>query len=180
MNGAKPSWQFTGPHLKLRLVPPVPAPWWVYLDRIDWKGVRNVPDLPSDAIRQALRAADPDTLILGIGEDGQIVTINLKHDSPHMAFSVDTGKGKSTLVRCLTSQVLIRGGIVALLDNKLVSHPSLRCLPNVAYADDIDKIHDFLEWLDGELTRRAEFIREHTDFDGEPDGQSRAAAGRLP
>lgn len=161
----KPSWRTVGPHLKLRITEPVPPPWWVYLDGMEWHG-RNVPDLPSDAIRRALLAADPDTLVLGIGEDGQIVTINLKQDSPHMALSVDTGKGKSVLVRCLTSQVLMRGGIVALLDNKLVSHPSLRALPNVAYADDIDKIHDFLEWLDGELTRRAEFIRAHTDFEG--------------
>ena len=42
----------------------------------------------------------------------------------------------------------------------------LRALPNVAYCDDIDKIHDFLVWLDGELTRRGEFIRGHTDLLG--------------
>ena len=36
MRGAKPSWQFTGPRLKLRLVPPVPPPLWVYLDNIEW------------------------------------------------------------------------------------------------------------------------------------------------
>ena len=165
MKGAKPSWQTTGPHLKLRLVPPVPPPWWVYLDSLEWKG-RKAADLPCDAIRRALLAADPDTLILGIGEDGKVVSINLRHDSPHMALSVDTGKGKSVLVRCIVPQVLLRGGIAAILDNKLVSHPSLRGLPNVAYADDIDKIHDFLVWLDAELTRRAEFIRAHTDVYG--------------
>ena len=66
----------------------------------------------------------------------------------------------------MVSQVLLRGGIAAILDNKLVSHPSLRGLPNVAYADDIDKIHDFLVWLDGELTTRAQFIKAHTDFYG--------------
>ena len=166
MKGAKPQWQTIGPQLRLRVVPPVPPPLWVYLDRIDWNGVRNAPDLPSDAIQQALRAADPDTLVLGIGEDGQVVTISLRNDSPHVALSVDSGKGKSTLVRCLLPQVLLRGGVGVILDNKLVSHPSMRALPNVAYADDIDKIHYFLEWLDGELNRRAEFIRAHTDFDG--------------
>ena len=79
--------------------------------------------------------------VLGIGQDVEIVKVSTRHDSPHMAISVDTGGGKSVLVRCIVPQVLMRGGIVAILDNKLVSHPSLRRLPNVAYADDIDKIH---------------------------------------
>jgi hypothetical protein len=37
---------------------------------------------------------------------------------------------------------------------------------NVAYADDIEKIHDFLVWLDEEITRRGEFVRSHTDLLG--------------
>ena len=94
MKGGKPSWQFTGPHLKLRLVPPVPPPLWAYLDNIEW-GYGNAPDLRRDAIQQALIGADPDTLVLGIGEDGKVITVSLKHDSPHMALSVDTGKGKA-------------------------------------------------------------------------------------
>ena len=110
-------------------------------------------------VREAILAAGVDDLILGIGQDGKVIRINLRQDHPHMALSVDTGGGKSVLVRCIVPQVLFRGGIAAVLDNKLVSHPSLRGLPNVAYCDDIDKIHDFLVWLDGELTRRAEFIR---------------------
>jgi hypothetical protein len=165
MKGARATWQFTGPRLGLRLVPPVPSPKWVFLDKIDWAG-RIPAGVAQDAIRQAILAADVNELILGVGEDGKIIKVNFKHDSPHMALSVDTGKGKSTLVRCLIPQILFRGGIAAVLDNKLVSHPSLRALPNVAYADDIDKIHFFLEWLDGELKRRAEYIRDHTDFYG--------------
>ena len=165
MKGAKPSWQFTGPKLILRLVPPVPAPRWVFLDRIEWSGKVPSGDW-EDVIRRAMREADVDELVLGVGQEGKIIKISLRLDSPHIAVSVDTGGGKSVLVRCLVSQVLLRGGIVAILDNKLVSHPSLRALPNVAYADDIDKIHDFLVWLDGELTTRAQFIKAHTDFDG--------------
>lgn len=165
MGDANASWQFTGPHLRLRLVPPVPAPRWVYLDRVEW-ATSAPPDLPDDAIRQAILAAEPDELILGIGRDGKVVKVSLRADSPHMALSVDTGGGKSVLIRCLVSQVTMRGGIALLLDNKLVSHPSLRGLENVAYADDIEKIHDALCWLDGELDRRAGFIREHTDVEG--------------
>ena len=103
-----------------------------------------------------MRAAGADELVLGIGEDGVIVKVSLEHDSAHYALSVDTGMGKSVLVRCIAPQVLFRGGIAMILDNKLVSHPSLRGLPNVAYADDIDKIHDALCWLDGELTEAGE------------------------
>ena len=72
----------------------------------------------------------------------------------------------SVVVRCILPQVLLRGGIAAILDNKLVSHPWARGLHNVAYCDDIAKIHDFLVWLDAELNRRAQFIRGHTDIHG--------------
>ena len=68
MAGAKPKWQFTGPHLRLRLVPPVPPPEWVYLDDIDW-GRRDTPDLQCDAIRQAILDATVDELVPpGIGD----------------------------------------------------------------------------------------------------------------
>jgi hypothetical protein len=165
MKGAKTKWQFTGPRMQLRLTPPVPAPRWVFLDRIEWEKPRH-PDLPEDAILRAIREAGVDELVLGIGQDGNIVKVSLANDSPHLVLSIDSGGGKSVTVRCLASQVLFRGGIAAILDNKLVSHPSLRGLPNVAYADDIERIHDFLVWLDGEITRRGEFIRAHTDLLG--------------
>ena len=169
MRGAKTSWQFTGPRMSLRLVPPVPPPRRVFLDRIEWETPRH-PDLPVDVILQAIREAGVDDLVLGIGQDGNVVKVNLSNDSPHIVLSIDSGGGKSVTVRCLASQVLFRGGIAAILDNKLVSHPSLRGLPNVAYADDIEKIHDFLCWLDGEITRRGEFIRSHTDLLGNVTG----------
>jgi hypothetical protein len=169
MKGAKPTWQFTGPQAILRLVPPVPPPRWVFLDRIEWEAPRH-PDLPDDVILQAIREAGVDDLVLGIGHDGNVVKVSLSNDSPHIVLSIDSGGGKSVTVRCLASQVLFRGGIAAILDNKLVSHPSLRGLPNVAYADDIEKIHDFLVWLDKEITRRGEFIRSHTDLLGNVTG----------
>ena len=150
MKDAKPSWQFTGPHLKLKLTLPVPCPASVTLaDVLD-----------------AIREAGVNDLILGIGQEKKITQISLLHDSPHLALSADSGKGKSVVVRCILPQVLLRGGIGVILDNKLVSHPWARGLPNVAYCDDIAKIHDFLEWLDAELNRRAQFIRGHTDIYG--------------
>lgn len=169
MKGARPSWQFTGPRLRLELTMPVPAPTWVFLDRIEWSS-RVPSDVAQDAIRKAIQEAGVDEFVLGIGEEGAIIKRSLAHDSPHLAVSVDSGGGKSVLVRCLMSQVLLRGGIGAILDNKLISHPSLRCLPNVAYAGRIERIHEFLEWLDGEVTRRGEFIEAHTDFYGNLSG----------
>jgi hypothetical protein len=165
MKNGKPSWRTVGPRLQFQLTPPVLPPLRVYLDRIEW-GYRNPPRLPADAVLRAMRAAAADEFVLGVGENGAIITISLEHDSAHYAVSVDTGMGKSVLVRCLIPQVLFKGGIALLLDNKLVSHPSLRGLPNVGYADDIAKIHDALCWVDGELTRRGEYIRDHTDHLG--------------
>ena len=150
MKGAKPKWQFTGPHLKLKLTLPVPCPASVTLADV------------MDAIREA----GVNDLILGVGQEKKITQVSLSHDSPHLALSADSGKGKSVVVRCILPQVLLRGGIGVILDNKLVSHPWARGLPNVAYCDDIAKIHDFLEYLDGELDRRARFIRANTDIYG--------------
>jgi hypothetical protein len=162
MKNGRPSWRTVGPRLVFRLTPPVLPPLRVYLDRIEW-GYRNPPQMPADAILRAIRAASADEFVLGIGENGQVMTVSLTHDSAHYAVSVDTGGGKSVLVRAFVPQVLFKGGIALILDNKLVSHPSLRGLPNVAYADDIEKIHEALCWLDGELTTRGQYIRAHTD-----------------
>jgi hypothetical protein len=148
--GAVVKWQLTGPQIKLHLRPPVPPPASVTLaDVLD-----------------AIRGAGVNDLILGIGQEDAITQISLSHDSPHLALSADSGKGKSVIVRCILPQVLLRGGIGVILDNKLVSHPWARGLPNVAYCDDISKIHDFLCWLDGNLNDRAMFIRANTDIYG--------------
>jgi hypothetical protein len=148
--GAIPKWQLTGPQLKLHLRPPVPCP-----DRV---GLAD--------ILEAIRGAGVNDLILGVGQEAKITSISLLNDSPHIGLSMDTGKGKSVTVRCIVAQILLRGGIALVLDNKLVSHPSLRGLPNVAYADGIAKVHDAGVWLDGELDRRARYIRDNTDIYG--------------
>lgn len=155
MGDAVPTWKHAGPRLQLRLDKPIPCPDHVTLEDI------------LDALRTALWT----DLIVGIGQGGPELglkrgTLSLLHDSPHLGLSCDTGKGKSVTIRCMLSQLLLRGAIAAILDNKLVSHPWARGLPNVAYCDDIEKIHDFLVWLDGELTRRAVFIAENTDAEG--------------
>ena len=179
MRGAKPKWQFTGPRLKLRLVPPVPPP-----RGCSWtasSGAPRHPDLRCDAIRQAMRDAGVDDLVLGIGQDGKIVKVSLQQRLPApRAVRSTPARASRVTVRCLLSQVLFRGGIAAILDNKLVSHPSLRGLPNVAYCDDIDKIHDFLCWLDGELDPpRRVHPGAHRHL-RQPDRQPRPAAGGLP
>jgi len=162
MSGARKTWQLTGPSMKLHLTLPVPCPAHVTLSgETDPNGNVTVP-----GIIEEIRTAGVNDLILGIGQESRVTQVSLQNDSPHLALSADSGKGKSVVVRCILPQVLLRGGIAAILDNKLVSHPWARGLHNVAYCDDIAKIHDFLVWLDAELNRRAQFIRGHTDIHG--------------
>lgn len=154
LSGAVVKWQFTGPQLKLHLRRPVPCPALVTLaDILD-----------------AIRDAGLSDLILGMGQEGRISSVSLQNDSPHIGMSMDSGKGKSVTARVIIPQILFRGGIALVLDNKLVSHPWARGLPNVAYADDIEKIHDACVWLDAELRRRAEFVRRNTNIYGELTG----------
>ena len=70
MHGAKPTWQFTGPHLKLassRRSRRRGGCSWTALSG----GVRTSPDLPGDAILQAMRDAGATTWCSGSARTGR-------------------------------------------------------------------------------------------------------------
>lgn len=135
---AKPEFHLAGPDSFLLLKKPPYIP-----DRV----------LLAD-IMDAVMAARPDELVLGLGVNGDPVKVSLHGDSPHIGISMGSGAGKSTLAAFIIGQLLFKGWISMMLDTKLISHPWARTLPNVAYAGTIEEVHDAMCWLAADLDRR--------------------------
>ena len=110
-------------------------------------------------------------IVLGLDKYGQPVIVDLDSETPHIAFTGTTGAGKSEFSKNVAVQVLMLGGIVIILDFKLVSHMWADGLPNVCYARTPQEIHEVMLWLawdeydeggnvvkPSELTRRKEVV----------------------
>jgi hypothetical protein len=148
----EPHWdKLTGPEPYVTFTRSVPAPDLVTLEDL----------------RPHIVAAGPDEIVLGIGRDGKVVKVSLASDSPHIGLSMPTGDGKSVIVQLILAQVLFRGGIGLILDNKLFSHPwALYAMPNVRYAGTPEQIHNALLWLGGQIEQRKQDAFEGIDLQG--------------
>ena len=151
MKNPKPKPKFTGAKPVLRLEAVVPPPKKVKLADV----------------QRDIEKAKPDELVLGRGEDGELVKVSLAGDSPHIGVSVGSGGGKSVMAELMAAQAAYWGAVVLVLDfPKLVSLPALRGLPNVAYCDSAALVHSACVWLAHELEDRAYEVKEHTDENG--------------
>jgi hypothetical protein len=144
-------WSIAGPEPTLTLIRSEPPPQKVSLADI----------------RPAIVKAGPDELVLGLGKKAAPVKVSLHSDSPHVGASMGSGAGKSTLARVIAAQVLYRGGIVLIIDTKVISHMWARGLPNTAYADTPAAIHNALIWLGAELERRNRVALAAADVEGD-------------
>lgn len=122
-------------------------------------------------VQNAIDAAKPGTLVVGLGRGGKPVCVSLESDSPHVAASMGSGAGKSSLARALLAAWLHSGGIGLVLDAKIVSHPWAWQLPNCAVVDQPASLHDAFCWLAGELDRRNQVAKRATDVEGVMRGQ---------
>lgn len=102
----------------------------------------------------AIRNAGETELVAGVGLGGQLVTVDLALDSPHLGVSGDSGSGKSVLLQALLAQALGKGAIAVVLDLKRHSHRWCQGLHNVIYAKDVGHIHDMMILVGREVQRR--------------------------
>lgn len=151
MESPQPRWSPEGAEPKLHLVHKPAPPKLVGLTDI----------------RRAIAEAGPHELVFGMGRGGQIVKVSVEQDSPHMGASIPSGGGKSVLAKLVGGQWLCKGGLVCVLDIKMISHPWARNLPNVAYGATRPLIHDILIYLAAELDRRNTVAYAATDYEGE-------------
>jgi hypothetical protein len=99
-------------------------------------------------ILPALESSDCNNLVLGIGTHDKIAGIDLDSESPHVALSMGTGGGKSSLIRLMVAQ-LRRHGVerIDIIDPKRISHNWAKDIPGVfihrTMAQQMSAIHDF-------------------------------------
>ncbi|MFK0112585.1 hypothetical protein [Streptomyces sp. NPDC091217] len=111
-------------------------------------------------VRETLDALPASMAVIGVGADGQSVTVDLDR-SPHVLVSTCGGGGTSTILRTLTAQFLHHGAHALVLDLKMISQQWARGLPTVTYRDDVADIHDALVGLADELRRRIDVVDRH-------------------
>lgn len=117
-------------------------------------------------IRHAIEAAQSHEIVLGLGKKAQAGVVSVDNDSPHAGISMGSGDGKSTVARNIGAQLLFHGGLMMVLDYKLISHMWARGLPNVAYAGTPEEIEASLCWLAQEVTRRNKVALAGADVEG--------------
>ncbi|MFM9584153.1 hypothetical protein [Streptomyces caniscabiei] len=121
-----------------------------------------LPDLlPLTApVRATLDVLPASKALIGVGTDGQPVTVDLDR-SPNILVSTIGGGGSSTVLRTLTAQFLHHGAHALVLDMKRISQPWARGLPTVTYRADVADIHDALVGLAAEVRRRVDVVDRH-------------------
>lgn len=83
-------------------------------------------------LRTILDNGKPSQIIIGMGTHETVITIDLDSESPHVALSMGTGGGKSSLLRLIVSY-LIHHGVerVDIIDPKRISHDWAKGIPGV-------------------------------------------------
>ena len=130
---------------------------------------RSAPPPPAVSlrnIRECIGTARPSQVVLGMAPKWEPVLLDLDSETPMLGASMRTGEGKSELAKNIAAQVLYHGGIVMILDYKLVSHMWADRLPTVCYARTPAEIQAALMWLawdeydaDGNIIRPSELTR---------------------
>ncbi|AVH61709.1 MULTISPECIES: hypothetical protein [Streptomyces] len=131
----------------------------------------TLPDLlrlTDPGIRERLQTLPASEVLIGLGTDGQPVSVDLDTESPHVLACTAGGGGTTTLLRTLTAQLLRHGAHALVLDRKRVSHRWAKGLPAVTYRADLADIHDALVALAAELKRRIDHADQHGDADDLP------------
>lgn len=107
-------------------------------------------DLLGQRMQEAIEAAPPETYILGIDENDEIVALPLVGAEAHIAVSVGTGGGKSALLQSLATQVVRQRGTIVGVDPKMVSLRPLKGIEGVFLYNDPGRGRDMrraLEWV---------------------------------
>ena len=149
--------QLHGPHPKLvlRAVPPAaPMPGRLALQDI----MPRLAEFPG-----------PKIVVQGIAAGGEIITADFAR-VVHELISAMTGSGKSNKTTFTLMQLLHKGAVGIVVDPTGLSYPWAKNLPNVFYARDDADVRRACYWIDGEIKRRDEFVRDHSDLSGFVEG----------
>jgi hypothetical protein len=132
------SWELEGSDPLVSLsMPPAPPAFVSYSDMLPY-----------------LQAAEEYKPAIGIVAGGEVLSISLTGDSPHIAVSAGSGAGKSYLIRALAVHFARWGWNIVVLDWKEESQEWAKGLPGVRYCTSIEQIHDMCVALGEEVEAR--------------------------
>jgi hypothetical protein len=120
----------------------------------------------------AIQKAREHERVYGLDKHGGVLKRSLHLDSPHICHCMPSGDGKSYSTMNIGCQHLYHGGVLIILDVKMVSHMWADGLPGVCYAYTPAMVHQVLIWLandddqESELTYRKRIGRKHADING--------------
>lgn len=127
--------------------------------------------LSDETAAELVRGNDDDSkLFIGLGVHDRPVWIDWNQDAPHLAPSIGSGGGKSTLVRSLAAQTVYKGGRAVIFDGGKdgESHEDwtrdegLQLLNGVEFYSSIEAEHDALVAWEAERQRRAQAVLART------------------
>ena len=111
---ATPHWGAYPPHIMFTPSPQPPS-------KVSWKEI-----LPS------IEQGKDSQVMIGFGTRGSVIGIDLDSESPHVALSMGTGGGKSSLLRLIIIQLIRKGTErIDIIDPKRISHNWARNIPGV-------------------------------------------------
>lgn len=138
---------------------------------VTWKRTQYPPTKVSFAdIKETILANTNDgVFILGQGIGRKTIDIDLDNESPHVALSMGTGGGKSSVIRGAASQLASMGVKVTIIDPKRISHQWAVGVPNITIVRDTEKqwqaVTAFAKRMDDRYKQLE--IDEYQDFERE-------------
>lgn len=117
-------------------------------------------------IQEAVFSSAADTLIMGRDTSKEIVSISLDNEAPHIALSMGTGGGKSSTLRNIIVQLLIKGvERIDIVDPKRISLREFKGHPRVFIHTSIPAMVEAIDSFCVEIGRRYDVVEEHGDQD---------------
>jgi hypothetical protein len=112
-------------------------------------------------VRMFLEAQGEWDFLYGMSRGGEVFSVSITGDTPHMALSAGSGAGKSELLKGVVAQAGRKGWFVIILDWKGESQEWAKGLDGVRYVTSTEAIHDMCVQIGEEIDYRKTLPKDH-------------------
>jgi hypothetical protein len=124
---------------------------------VEWTHRPQPPEAVTAAdIMAQIEAAEDGEGVLGLGSRGESIAISLDSETPHVGMSIDTGGGKSSILRGLLAQYRRKGAELIICDPGGGSLPEFEGVPGVTIVTHVADIWNMIDRVQEEMERRYE------------------------
>lgn len=113
--------------------------------------------VPWVSVTEQMEACRPGEVVLGVAARGLVYRADFNGDNPHWAFSVNTGRGKSTQLLSIAAQTLHQDprAEVDAVDPKMTSFAALQGVPRFNLANDPEDVEGMWAVIEGAYAEMA-------------------------